>query len=215
MAGNTGYVSYANLELYYPDDNSAAGETKSNVFGTVGYIAPVYNSTTCVPSARFYNVQLTESATKNDCGGGQVGSSVTMTATANSFVSEVSQFQANAQAVNYLTSNVQAYANNLGTCTAPSDTTAPTTPFLNSLGDFGNGFLRVGWTVSTDASGIAYYEVYRAIDNGILAVVAQVSIGTIYDDYDVFNGNLYSYTIRAVDTSFNQSNFSNTESYFY
>jgi hypothetical protein len=24
MAGNTGYVSYANLELYYPDDNSAA-----------------------------------------------------------------------------------------------------------------------------------------------------------------------------------------------
>jgi hypothetical protein len=31
MAGNTGYVSYANLELYYPDDNSAAGETKANV----------------------------------------------------------------------------------------------------------------------------------------------------------------------------------------
>jgi hypothetical protein len=71
----------------------------------------------------FYNVQLTASATKNNCGGGQVGSSVVMTATANSFVSQISQADANAQANNYLTSNVQAYANNLGTCTVTADTT--------------------------------------------------------------------------------------------
>jgi hypothetical protein len=40
MAGNTGYVSYANLELYHPDDNSAAGETKANVFWYSGLYAP-------------------------------------------------------------------------------------------------------------------------------------------------------------------------------
>jgi hypothetical protein len=47
-----------------------------------------------------------------------------MTATANSFVSQISQ-DANAQTNNYLTSNVQAYANNLGTCTVTADTTPP------------------------------------------------------------------------------------------
>jgi hypothetical protein len=44
-----------------------------------------------------------------------------MTATANSFVSQISQADANATN-NYLTSNVQAYANNLGTCTVTADT---------------------------------------------------------------------------------------------
>jgi hypothetical protein len=48
-----------------------------------------------------------------------------MTATANSFVSQISQADANAQTNNYLTSNVQAYANNLGTCTVTADTTPP------------------------------------------------------------------------------------------
>jgi bacillolysin len=111
--------------------------------------------------------------------------------------------------------NVTGTSNNVAVSTIAGDTTPPTTPVLGSIADFGGGFLRVSWSASTDASGIAYYEVYRAVDNGILAVVAQVSSGTIYDDYDVFNGSLYSYSIRAVDTSFNQSNFSNTQNYFY
>jgi hypothetical protein len=214
MAGNTGYVSYANLELYYPDDNSAAGETKANVFGTAGYIAPLYNTSICTPATRYYNVQLTLSATKNNCTGGLTGSSVVMTAAANSFFSQISQADANSQANSYLSSNVQAYANNSGVCTSPSDTTPPTTPTLGSVTDVGLGYLRLNWTTSTDANGISYYEVYRAINNGIFSVVAQVT-ATTYDDSDILNGNLYSYTIKAVDTGFNSSNFSNTQSYFY
>jgi hypothetical protein len=106
-------------------------------------------------------------------------------------------------------------SNNLSvTQLSTSDIIAPTTPVLGSIGDFGGGFLRVSWSTSTDASGIAYYEVYRTIDNGILAVVTQIS-NTTYEDFDVVNGNLYSYSIRAVDTFFNQSDFSNIQSYFY
>jgi hypothetical protein len=42
------YVSYANLELYHPDNS--AGETKSKCFGTVGY--SVYNTGACPPSVK-------------------------------------------------------------------------------------------------------------------------------------------------------------------
>jgi len=98
--------------------------------------------------------------------------------------------------------------------TAP-DTTPPTTPYLNSIGDFGGGFLRLTWTASTDASGIYYYDVYREVNNsGIFGVIAQPTV-TSYDDYDVVNGNTYAYKIKAIDNAINQSAFSNTRSVFY
>jgi hypothetical protein len=123
MAGNTGYKSYTNLELYYPDDNSAAGETKVNTYGTEGYIAPVYDAANCVPSARYYNTERTLAATRNNCGGGYTGSSVTMTAVASMFISTISIADANAKADSYLSTNAQSYANNSGTCTvSPSIT---------------------------------------------------------------------------------------------
>lgn len=117
MAGNTGFKQFANLELYYPDDNSVAGETKPNVYGTIGYIAPFYDET-CTPSERFYNQVRTLSGTKDDCTSGQTGVSLTMTVEANMFISTVSLADANTIADNYLLSNIQAYANNIGSCTS-------------------------------------------------------------------------------------------------
>jgi hypothetical protein len=64
MAGNTGYVSYANLELYYLMIIQQQSETKANVFWYSGLYSSVYNTGACPPSVRFYNVQLTASATK-------------------------------------------------------------------------------------------------------------------------------------------------------
>jgi hypothetical protein len=82
-----------------------------------------------------------------------------MTATANSFVSQISQADANAQTNNYLTSNVQAYANNLGTCTVTADTTPPnnvtnvTTSNITTSVD-------VTFNCSTDNVGIAGYRIF-------------------------------------------------------
>jgi hypothetical protein len=68
MAGNTlDACSCTNLELYYPDDNSAAGETKANVLVQWSYIAPKYLIHRCLSTeCKDYNVQLTASATKNN-----------------------------------------------------------------------------------------------------------------------------------------------------
>lgn len=64
----------------------------------------------------YYNIAKSLTAAKNDCAVGVIGTSVTLTANANQFVSTVSVEDANAKADAWLAANVQAYANNLGTC---------------------------------------------------------------------------------------------------
>ena len=64
----------------------------------------------------YYNIEKSLTAAKNDCDVGVIGTSVTLTANANQFVSTVSVEDANAKADAWLAANVQAYANNSGTC---------------------------------------------------------------------------------------------------
>jgi len=64
----------------------------------------------------YYNITKSLTATKNDCAAGVIGTSVTLTANANQFVSTDSVEEANAKADAWLVANVQAYANNTGSC---------------------------------------------------------------------------------------------------
>ncbi|MCV9928117.1 DUF5977 domain-containing protein [Flavobacterium sp. LS1R49] len=89
MEENTEYKSFASLEQSNPD---ITGITK------------------------YYNTVRTLAATKNDCATGSTGNTITLTANANQFASTISIADANAQADAWLTTNVQAYANNSGTC---------------------------------------------------------------------------------------------------
>lgn len=115
--GNTGYKSFGALELYYVDDGSPTGQpTKPNVVTDPDYIAPVLDTATCTPSTRYYSVEKRLSAKKNNCGTGYSGSTVTLTAFPNQFVSTISLADANAQADAWLAANVQAHANMAGTC---------------------------------------------------------------------------------------------------
>ncbi|MFC0781228.1 DUF5977 domain-containing protein [Flavobacterium sp. HJSW_4] len=115
--GNTGYKSFGALELYYVDDGSPTGQpTKPNVVTDPDYIAPVLDTATCAPSIRYYSVEKRLSAEKNNCGSGYSGSTVTLIAPPNQFVSTVSLADANAQADAWLAANVQAHANRAGTC---------------------------------------------------------------------------------------------------
>lgn len=115
--GNTGYKSFADLELYYVDDGTSTGQpTKPNVVTDPDYIAPVLDTVTCAPSTRYYSVEKKLSAKKNNCGSGYSGSIVVLTAYPNQFSSTTSQADANAQADAWLAASVQTYANNHGTC---------------------------------------------------------------------------------------------------
>jgi hypothetical protein len=64
----------------------------------------------------YYNTARSLTAAKNDCAAGVMGTSVELTANANRFVSTISVEDANAKADAWLAANVQAYANNAGSC---------------------------------------------------------------------------------------------------
>jgi hypothetical protein len=64
----------------------------------------------------YYNIAKRLTASKNDCAAGVIGTSVTLDAPANQFVSTISVEDANAKADAWLAANVQANANNIGSC---------------------------------------------------------------------------------------------------
>ncbi|HZK71758.1 MAG TPA: DUF5977 domain-containing protein, partial [Clostridia bacterium] len=69
------------------------------------------------PSIVYYNGQAIATATKNDCGTGYTGSTVTYTVSAQKYSSAVSQIDADSKASADLNTNKQTYANANGTCT--------------------------------------------------------------------------------------------------
>ncbi|OUL63700.1 DUF5977 domain-containing protein [Flavobacterium sp. AJR] len=113
--GNTGYKFFTKLELYYTDDNSSAGEIKDNLISDVDYIAPILDTRFCPPSPRYYSTLSTLDKIK-ECPNGQKGSTVTLTAYPNMFLSNSSLIDANAKRDSWLAENAQVYANLSGTC---------------------------------------------------------------------------------------------------
>jgi hypothetical protein len=65
----------------------------------------------------FYNTIQTGTATKNNCGAGYTGSTVTYTVPAHTYSSITSQVDADNQAIADVAANKQTYANTNGTCT--------------------------------------------------------------------------------------------------
>ncbi len=100
-------VSQADADAKASADLTANKQAYANANGTCTLIAVT----------TYYNVQMSATATKNDCGTGYTGSTVTYTVTAKKYSSTVSQADANAKASADLTANKQAYANANGTCT--------------------------------------------------------------------------------------------------
>lgn len=66
----------------------------------------------------YFNVQLSQVFTRNNCPAGQTPGQVTYTVAANTYSSTISQADANQQAQNEINANGQAYANANGSCTA-------------------------------------------------------------------------------------------------
>jgi YD repeat-containing protein len=66
----------------------------------------------------YYNTVQSANFVRNNCSGGQMGSSVTYTVAANTYSSTVSQAAADAAAMAQVTANGQANANTMGTCSS-------------------------------------------------------------------------------------------------
>lgn len=92
-------------------------------------------------------------------------------------------------------------------CSTPvADTTPPSTPTGLTATVVSASQIDLSWTASTDNVSVAGYAIYR---NG--SKVAAVS-GTNYSDTGLSSGNLYTYTVQALDGALNYSAASNTAS---
>lgn len=201
---NTGYKSFETLERYYTDDGTSTGETKPNLVTDPDYIAPFLDIINCPPGARFYNTKQTKTISRNNCGSGYLGSEVTLTAHPNQFVSNESVLDANNQAIAWLNTNAQIYANNVGVCTI-APIINPTVPTLQ-YAYYGGENMTLQWPNYIDSEPITY-ELYRSI-NGGTPMLLQTSTDTFYYD-KLSNGVAYSYQIRINSNGYT-SPYSNT-----
>ncbi|MCD0470493.1 DUF5977 domain-containing protein [Flavobacterium sp. JAS] len=112
----------------------------------------------------YYNIAKSLTVAKNDCAAGVMGTSVTLNANANQFVSNESVADANAKADAWLSANVQAYANNMGSCRVtawrginPSCVVEPTT----ELSPFNYMVIRYRWALGAGED----FDTYTGIIN--------------------------------------------------
>jgi len=107
-----GAAKYSSTVSQTTADNLAATDLNANT--------QTYANTngTCTAIPVYYNVTMSATVTKNNCGRGLTGSRVTYTVAARTYSSTVSQSAANRLATSDLNANKQAYANSNGTCSS-------------------------------------------------------------------------------------------------
>ncbi|WP_433815844.1 DUF5977 domain-containing protein [Flavobacterium johnsoniae] len=210
---NTGYKSFALLEKYYTDDGTSTGETKPNAISDPDYIAPFLDTISCPPVTRYYNTQQSKSVIKNDCAAGYLGSSVTLIADANQFVSYESLIDANNQAAAWLDNNAQIYANSKGTCEINSN--PQNAPIIYSSLSSDGKSINVSWTASYNNPGIIGYQLYRKKSStGEWQFHRSINDGNLTSFYDnlLDSETTYFYRIKAQYTATSWSPFSNETS---
>jgi len=146
----------------------------------------------------YYNTEKTLNKTKNDCAAG-IGSSVTLIAPANKFVSNLSINDANEQAQEWLNTNSQAYANNVGTCLI--DSTPPSSFSLSQTSITATTVL-LTWTPAIDNIGVVAYDIF--IDDSFLDSISSNVFS--YAVTELSSSTTYNFYIKAKDAAGNSTN---------
>jgi hypothetical protein len=95
------------------------------------------------------------------------------------------------------------------TVNASADVTPPSIPTNLVVTAASPTGIALSWTAATDETELFGYEIARSdASGGPYAVIATVT-GTSYTDTGVLENTAYYYVVRAVDTSFNRSGYSN------
>jgi hypothetical protein len=111
----SGNIKYYNYDRF--NRLNVASDKDNNILEKTDYhYAQETNAPVIIPTI-YHNQAASAVFTKNSCGTGFTGSSVTYTVPANKYSSTISQTDANAQAQNDINTNGQNYANAIGTCT--------------------------------------------------------------------------------------------------
>ena len=184
----TSMVSQAAADQLAQNEVNANGQAYANTNGTCTYT--------------YWNVAKSGSFTKNNCGTGYTGSTMTYIVPANTYSSTVSQAAANQLAQNDVNANGQAYANSNGSCTANSYTvtyygnggTPNSQTRTRTYGQNFNapateptrtGYSLTGWNTSSTGSGTTYTVGTTKVYNDV-TVYAQ----WVQDTYTVtYNSN--------------------------
>lgn len=120
-------------------------------------------------------------------------------------------------AYSYTISAFDAIGNQSGTATTTittpnvTDTQAPTVPGELKATVVSSRQIDLTWQASTDNTGLAGYDIYRATGTGAASKVATVST-TSFGDTSLSPNTNYSYYVKARDPAGNASNASNTVS---
>ncbi|MCC6289880.1 MAG: hypothetical protein IT249_18540 [Chitinophagaceae bacterium] len=129
----------------------------------------------------WYNVEKSGSFTRNNCGTGSTGSTVTYTVAAGTYSSTISQADADQQAQNNVNANGQSYANANGTCSAVACSFAMASGYSSPT----SGISASGGTVS-------FYLVFYP--TGTMYAGSSYSIATI-------NGGCRPSSLRTVNVT--------------
>ncbi|HZK96950.1 MAG TPA: DUF5977 domain-containing protein [Prolixibacteraceae bacterium] len=110
------YTVVANKYSSTVSQEDANAKASADLIGNKQTYANENGTCTIVPTSVYYNVKITRTATKNDCGTGYVGSKVNYAVSANTYTSTISQADADAKAITYVDANKQRNANTYGYC---------------------------------------------------------------------------------------------------
>jgi hypothetical protein len=153
LVGITSQCDANNKVIYYQYDGFQRLSTIKNQDGNI--IKKICYRLTGQPEdcGLFNNIIISQYFTRNNCPSGENGSSVLFTVSAGMFSSATSQADVDLQALNYLNTNGQSYANdpsNGGTCTATLTCNVTTCSAQGAAFKCVNGNCEQGIKVSTD-----------------------------------------------------------------
>jgi len=95
------------------------------------------------------------------------------------------------------------------TVTPSLDETPPSAPEL-FVDDWSAAHIALSWTEASDDLAVYAYDLYRSTDGVSFTKLARILAPELtYRDENVETGQLYHYKVKAIDTSFNFSDFSN------
>ncbi len=149
----TSSISQADADLQAYNDVVLNGQTYANNNGTCNQV--------------WYNTAQSGSFTRNNCGGGSTGSTVTYTVAANTYMSYISQADADQKAINDVNTNGQAYANANGTCSTQGCTAT-----------IASGLYPIASGASTSNGTTTFYMIFN-VNGGTITLNSNIIIGQI------------------------------------
>jgi YD repeat-containing protein len=192
-------VKFGTNQLFTINGQQKVGS--SVTYTGVGISSPV-TLTACDP---YYNTAHSGTFTRNNCTAGQLGTPVTYTVAANTYLA-CSQAAAEQLAANDVTNNGQAYANSHGFCVTPGVTLVNNASALGiCIVSFKQGSTTVATATFPDTQGAN--TTITTVPNGTYTVQIQIKMGTVNKKFTIgttsMTGTFVTFTNIAISNTTN------------